>query len=111
MAAGFRQSVEALSKAMLHPFLSRMFDDQLSVLLIRSSTSLAWNIVASGAFLSFLAVLLAEPADSVVVNILIGYAVIGGLWGAFAALAHSAYSGCFSLFGRLRLHIIGVKRF
>ena len=100
MATGFGRSGEALGKAMLHLFLSREFDDQLSVLLIRSASSLAWNIVASGALLSFIVLfspkgLLAVPDDSVIESILITYAVLGCLWNTFAALAHSASSGAY----------------
>ena len=100
MATSSGRSGESLGKAVVHPFLSRGFDDQLSVLLIRSAPSLVWNIVALGALLSFVVVFLPQrlldvPADSVIEKLLIGYAVIGVLWNALAALAHSSSSGAY----------------
>jgi hypothetical protein len=98
VTADFGQRMEAFGKAIVHPLLSHTFEDSLSAGLIRSSASLAWNIVASGALLSFVA--LALPADiyssaanPVIRRALITYAVVGSLWGAFAAFAHSASSG------------------
>jgi hypothetical protein len=101
VAVGFRQRLESLGKVMMHPLLSRRFDDRLSVLLIRSSTSLIWNIIALGALLSFVALFLLDllqrdSASSLAVNSLISYAVIGVVWNAFAAMAHSARSGSYS---------------
>jgi hypothetical protein len=98
---GFRQVFESLGEAMLHPFLSQGFDDKLSLLLIRSSTSLAWNIVALGALLTAVALfsldsLQQDPASPLAESLLISYAVIGVLWNALAANAHSASSGSYS---------------
>jgi hypothetical protein len=98
---GFRQVFESLGEAMLHPFLSHGFDDRLSILLIRSSTSLVWNVVAFGALLAFVALLSLgsfqeSSASSVAEKVLISYAVIGVVWNALAANAHSASSGSYS---------------
>ena len=98
MVAGNLKRVDAIAKAMLHPFLSERLDDPLSVLLIRSSTSLAWNFVATGALLAAIILFLpgkspAETSNSVFSNVLIGYSVIGIVWSALSALAHSSSLG------------------
>jgi hypothetical protein len=95
---GFRQFFESLGERSLHPFLSRGFDDRLSLLLIRSSTSMAWNMIALGALLATVALfslgnLERGSQNSVGEKALISYAVIGVVWNALAANAHSARSG------------------
>ena len=100
MVTGSWRRGDALGRALVHPFLSRDFDDDFSILLIRSASSLAWNIVAAGALLSFIVLFLpqgplAVSADATIKKILIGYAVLGGLWNSLAAVAHSASSGAY----------------
>jgi hypothetical protein len=89
---------ESIGRRTLHPFLSRKFDDRLSRLMLRSATSLPWNIAALGALFSF-AILFSQSslgdssARSVTDRVLIAYAVLGVVWNAFSACVHSASSG------------------
>lgn len=92
------KALDSVGRSVLHPFLSRNLDDRLSLLLIRSATSLAWNIVALGALLATLALLLPlrsqhEVGSSLVEKLLILYSVVGVVWNALAANAHSAKAG------------------
>jgi hypothetical protein len=100
VATDSRRWGEGLSKAMVHLFLSRKFDDRLSILLIRSASSLTWSIAGLGALLSFIVLFLPQAPlavldDSVVRSVLISYAVLGIVWNSLAALAHSASSGSY----------------
>ena len=97
---GVLEKAASLGEHSLHPFLSRRFDDPLSILLLRSSTSLLWNVVALGALLATVALIFLgsfqeDPARSVPGKVLISYAVIGNVWNALAANAHSARSGSY----------------
>lgn len=95
---GLRHRLESLAQRTTHPFLSREFDDKLSVLLVRSSSSLMWNCLALGALLSSVALFSLdtfreEAVTSPTKSALIAYAVVGVLWNTFSAMAHSAKSG------------------
>jgi hypothetical protein len=93
-----RQCAESLGRFAVHPFLAKRFDDRLSILLIRSATSLTWNLISLGALLAAIwlfssGTLQPNSAASNAQKVLITYAVVGVVWNAFAAMTHSASTG------------------